>query len=82
LLYLALPPMVLLVLDRPIWVIRTYTIASGLFMPILAASLLWLGSRTALMRGLSNRWLSATALLAALVLFIVVTGRQVVDMVR
>ncbi len=79
LLYLALPPMVLLAFDRPIWVIRTYTIASGLFMPILAASLLWLNGRDKFVGRLRNRWLATTALVVALLLFGVITGRQVLD---
>ncbi len=37
--------MALLFLDRPIWVIKVYTLTGGLFMPVLAGSLLWLNSK-------------------------------------
>jgi Mn2+/Fe2+ NRAMP family transporter len=46
--YLAVPPMVLLFLGRPIWVIKVYTLTGGLFMPLLAGTLLWLNSRRGL----------------------------------
>ena len=45
LLYLALPPMALLVLDRPVWVVVLYAVAGAFFMPLLAAILLYMNSR-------------------------------------
>lgn len=80
LLYLALPPMTLLVLDRPVWVIKLYTITGGLFMPVLAGSLLWLTTRRALMGELRTRWFGIAALAAALALFVVIAVRQVLDL--
>lgn len=80
LLYLALPPMILLVLDRPVWVIKLYTLTGGLFMPILAASLLWLTTRRTLMGRLRSRALGVIALSAALVLFLAIAVRQVLDL--
>ncbi len=47
--------MVLLVLDRPVWVIKLYTLTGGLFMPVLAASLLWLTTKRSLMGELKHR---------------------------
>ncbi|HSL17188.1 MAG TPA: Nramp family divalent metal transporter [Methylomirabilota bacterium] len=79
LLYLALPPMLLLILDRPVWVIRLYTLTGGLFMPVLAASLLWLTTRRSLMGDLRTRLPGLVALLAALALFVAVGVRQVLD---
>jgi len=79
LLYLALPPMVLLVLDRPIWVIKVYPLAGGLFMPLLAASLLWLNSRRGLLGATRNGPLSTLLLWCALALFGAVLARQLVD---
>ena len=80
LLYLALPPMILLVLDRPIWVIKVYTLTGGLFMPLLAASLLWLNSRRRLLGEYSNGPLSTCLLWCALVLFGAVLVRQLMDL--
>jgi Mn2+/Fe2+ NRAMP family transporter len=80
LVYLALPPMVLLVLDRPIWVIKVYTLTGGLFMPLLAGSLLWLNSRRSLVGENRNGPLSTGLLVCALALFGAVLVRQVVDL--
>ena len=80
LLYLALPPMALLAFDRPIWVIRLYTIASGLFMPLLAGSLLWLLSRRRLMGELRIRGAATSALVLALRLFGVLLVRSLADL--
>ena len=76
LVYLALPPMVLLFIDRPVWVIRLYTVTSGLFMPILAGSLLWLTTRRRLVGPLAVGPWGAAGLVAAVSLFVVLGVRQ------
>ena len=81
LLYLALPPMVLLVLDRPVWVIKLYTLTGGLFMPILAASLLWLTTRRRFMGDHRTRLVGTIAMAAALALFVIIALRQILDLV-
>jgi len=81
LLFLALPPMLLLVFGRPVWVIKLYTLTGGLFMPVLAASLLWLTTRRTLMGDLKTGWLGLTCMIAALALFVAIAIRQVVDLV-
>ena len=80
LLYLALPPMVLLALDKPVWVIKLYTLTGGVFMPFLAASLLWLTTRRSLMGDLCTGKLSFTAMAAALALFAAIAVRQIIDL--
>jgi Mn2+/Fe2+ NRAMP family transporter len=80
LLFLAVPPMALLVLDRPVWVIRLYTLTGGLFMPILAASLLWLTTRRALMGEHRTGPVGIAALVLALALFLAIGFRQVIDL--
>jgi len=80
LVFLAVPPMVLLTLDRPVWVIKLYTLTSGLFMPFLAASLLWLTTKRSLMGELRTGKLSVTAMVAALALFVAIAVRQIVDL--
>jgi Mn2+/Fe2+ NRAMP family transporter len=80
LLYLAFPPMVFLVLDRPVWIIKLYTITGGLFMPVLAGSLLWLTTRRSLMGDLRTRWVGLTSLVTALVLFVAIALRQLLDL--
>lgn len=80
LLYLALPPMALLFLGRPIWVIKLYTLTGGLFMPLLAGTLLWLNSRRSLVGELRNGLVAITTLGLALVLFGLILVRQIVDL--
>jgi hypothetical protein len=80
LLYLAVPPMALVFIDRPIWVIKLYTLTGGLFMPVLAGSLLWLNSRRPLVGSQRNGFFATSALVAALALFVTIAVRQVVDL--
>jgi len=82
LLFLAFPPMLLLVLDRPVWIIKLYTLTGGLFMPFLAASLLWLTTKSSLMGGLRTGRLSLAAMVAALALFAAIAVRQIIDLLR
>jgi hypothetical protein len=79
LLYLAVPPMALLFLGRPIWVIKIYTLTGGLFMPLLAATLLWLNSRRALVGELRSGIVATATLVLALLLFVLIAGRQFID---
>lgn len=79
LLYLAVPPMLLLALDRPVGVIRLYTVTGALFMPLLAASLLWMNGQARWLGDARNGWWSRGALVLALVAFVAILVRQVVD---
>ena len=45
LLYLALPPMLLLLLGKPIWLVMLYAVTGAFFMPFLALTLLYLNNR-------------------------------------
>ena len=78
--YLAVPPMLLLMLDRPVWVIRLYTVTGALFMPLLAATLLWMNGRSRFLGAASNGWAARGALGLALVLFALILVRQVMDL--
>lgn len=80
LLFLALPPMAILFLDRPIWVIKVYTLTGGLFMPLLAGSLLCLNSRRRLVGDLRNGFFAASTLVLALLLFAAIAARQILDL--
>jgi len=68
LLFLTFPPMLLLLLGRPVWLVIVYAALGSLFMPLLAATLLWLNRRGA--HALGNRALTVVALLLCLALFV------------
>jgi Mn2+/Fe2+ NRAMP family transporter len=80
LLYLAVPPMILLAVGRPVWMIRLYTLTSGLFMPVLALSLLWMNNRQDWVGSLRNGTLARSALVLALLLFAAILFRQTLDL--
>jgi hypothetical protein len=69
LLYLAFPPMALLVLGKPVWVIILYSITGSFFMPFLALALLWMNTRWAWVGELRNSWWTNTLLVLSLLLF-------------
>ncbi len=70
LLYLCLPPMALLYMERPVAVIVAYAVAGSLFMPFLAGTLLYMNSRTDWVgRDLRNGWATTVLLTLCLVLF-------------
>lgn len=69
LLFIAGPPMLLLLADRPVWIVVIYAIAGSLFMPFLAGTLLYLNNRQAWVGPLRNRWVANTLLVVALLLF-------------
>jgi Mn2+/Fe2+ NRAMP family transporter len=79
LLYLAVPPMAVLFLGRPIWVVKLYTLTGGLFMPVLAGSLLWLNTRRRHLGAVRNGVVANVALAAALALFVAIAIRQAID---
>ncbi len=69
LLFIAVPPMLLLIVDRPVWIVLVYSVASAFFMPFLAATLLYLNNRRTLMKNLKNGWRVNVLLGLALLLF-------------
>jgi Mn2+/Fe2+ NRAMP family transporter len=79
--YLAIPPMVLLAVGRPMWVIQAYTVASGLFLPLLAGSLLWMNGSSKRVGTLRNGPWATASLVLALVLFGAILVRQLLDLI-
>ncbi len=69
LLFIAVPPMLLLIVDRPVWIVLVYSVASAFFMPFLAATLLYLNNRRTLVKNLKNGWRVNALLGLALLLF-------------
>ncbi len=80
LLFMTFPPMALFLLGRPVWLIVAYAALGALFMPFLAAALLYLNNRRDLVGELHNRWLANLAGALALVLFAALGVRSLVDL--
>ncbi|GEN06587.1 Mn2+ and Fe2+ transporters of the NRAMP family [Myxococcus fulvus] len=59
-----------------------YAVVGALFMPLLAATLLWMNNRRDWVGSLRNGWLVNAALVATLVLFVVVGFDEAVDALR
>jgi Mn2+/Fe2+ NRAMP family transporter len=69
LIYLAFPPMALLLFGKPVWVIILYSITGAFFMPFLALTLLWMNTRSEWVGELRNSWWNNTLLVLSLLLF-------------
>ncbi|MBA8822800.1 Mn2+/Fe2+ NRAMP family transporter [Saccharopolyspora lacisalsi] len=81
LLWLTVPPMALLFLDKPFQLVIVYGVLGALFMPFLAGTLLvLLNSPTLMPAEHRSRWLSNTALVLCLVLFVSVGVNKIVGM--
>ncbi|MCQ0023930.1 Nramp family divalent metal transporter [Streptomyces somaliensis DSM 40738] len=80
LLWLTFPPMALLFLDQPFFLVVVYGVVGAFFMPFLALTLLWLLNSSRTPRGWRNGWLANAMLGAAGVLFLVLCVQQVRDL--
>jgi Mn2+/Fe2+ NRAMP family transporter len=69
LLYIAIPPMLLLLAGKPVWLVIAYAVAGAFFMPLLAALLLYMNSQRAWVGSLNNGPVSKLVLLASTLLF-------------
>jgi len=78
-LYLALPPMLLLFAGKPVWLVMAYAVTGALFMPVLAATLLLLGRRRSAMGRWGNGPAATIVLVLALALFIALLVQELVQ---
>lgn len=69
LLFLAFPPMLLLLVGKPVWVVIAYSVAGAFFMPFLAGLLLYMNNRRDWVKDLGNGGTTNLLLLAGLGLF-------------
>ncbi|HSK97535.1 MAG TPA: Nramp family divalent metal transporter [Euzebyales bacterium] len=74
--WLTFPPMALLFLDQPVALVLVYTALGAIFMPYLAATLLWLLNRDVDPR-YRNGWASNLALGASAVLFVIIAINEI-----
>lgn len=69
LLYLALPPMLLLTLGKPVWIVVIYSVTGAFFMPFLAALLIYMNNRRDWLKTYSNGYMMNALLLVSILLF-------------
>ena len=69
LVYLAILPMSLLLLERPVWIVITYAVTGAIFMPLLAALLLYMNSSRSWLGEHANGWPSKVLLSISLLVF-------------
>jgi Mn2+/Fe2+ NRAMP family transporter len=79
-LWLTFPPMALLFMDRPFALIVAYGVLGSLFMPFLAGTLIWLLNSARMPAEHRNGWVSNGLLTAAAVLFAVLAGRELINL--
>jgi len=67
--YLAIPPMLLLLVNQPVWLVIIYAVSGAFFMPLLALLLLLMNNRRSWVGDLRNGWATNLLLLSALLVF-------------
>ncbi len=80
-LWLTFPPMALLFMDRPFALIVAYGVLGSLFMPFLAGTLIWLLNSGRVGSEHRSGWVSNSLLTAAAVLFAVLAGRELLNLI-
>jgi Mn2+/Fe2+ NRAMP family transporter len=69
LLYLAVPPLLLLTVGKPVWIVVVYSVTGAFFMPFLAVLLLYMNNRRAWLRGFVNGPVMNAVLVVSVLLF-------------
>jgi Mn2+/Fe2+ NRAMP family transporter len=79
LLFVTLAPLPFAFMGRPLFIIVTYTVIGSLFIPFLAATLLYMNTRVKWSVGVPhNHWLTNVLLVVILLLFVAVGAREVI----
>ncbi|MXO66049.1 Nramp family divalent metal transporter [Altericroceibacterium endophyticum] len=79
--WLTFPPMILLLADRPFFLVITYGAFGALFMPFLAITLLLLLNSDRVPAEARNGWLANCVLAGSALLFAVLAVRQIMDFI-
>jgi Mn2+/Fe2+ NRAMP family transporter len=77
--YLAIPPLLLLLIKQPVWIIMIYTVSGALFMPFLAGVLLYMNNKKELIGDLKNSRLVNLFLIITLLLFAFLSYIEIED---
>jgi hypothetical protein len=72
--YIAIPPITLLYMGKPVWLIILYSVTGALFMPFLALTLLYLNNRI-IAPALRYGPASNSAIVIALIVFSFIGGQ-------
>lgn len=80
LLWLALPPLTLLLLNRPVWLIVLYSVVGSLFMPFLAGTLLVMNSKRNWVGELRSSAVNNALLILCLMLFAYLFGSEIIGL--
>jgi len=72
LVYIAIPPMALLLAGKPVWLVIIYAVAGAFFMPLLGIILLFLNNRRQWLGDLRNGIVSNLLLLSSVLVFVLV----------
>jgi len=67
--YMAIPPMLLLLVNQPVWLVVIYAVAGAFFMPLLALLLLVMNNRRAWVGDLKNGRVTNLVLVSSLLVF-------------
>lgn len=67
--YIAVPPMLLLLLIKPVWLVVIYAVAGAFFMPLMALLLLYMNNRRSWVGKLASGLASNTVLLLSVLVF-------------
>jgi Mn2+/Fe2+ NRAMP family transporter len=77
-LFMTFPPMLLLLIDKPVWLVVAYAAIGALFMPFLAGTLLLMNNWKSQMGSLKNGPLANAALVLSLILFLYLAIHEIV----
>ncbi|WP_374929237.1 Nramp family divalent metal transporter [Kytococcus sedentarius] len=80
-LWLTFPPMIMMFLGEPVWLILAYGVLGAFFMPFLAVTLLWILNTDRTPALWRNKWLSNILLVICTALFAYLAVQQLVDLV-
>lgn len=78
--YLAVPPLLLLLFNKPGWIVIIYTIVGSMFMPFLAVTLIMMNNKKAWVGNFKNNLLINFILIVSLVVFLYVSINEIIDL--
>lgn len=78
-LWLTFPPMIMMFLGEPVWLILAYGVLGAFFMPFLAVTLLWILNTDRTPAMWRNKWLSNLMLVICAALFAYLALQQIIN---